>query len=173
MFQHMDLAPTVCDLMGFPRAPQFEGRSLLPALRGEPLDGYDALYACEASRMYRWAIRTPEWKLIRCIDPGQYHVDHDELYRVSEDPTETRNVLAEHPDVALDLEARLNRWREERLGNRPDPVRVVAAEGSPMEATKLEGLKRLGMTFDDWIADYKRRFCPGALPSGFRAGMTL
>jgi len=158
MFQHIDIAPTVCDILGVKPARQFEGRSLLPAIRGEDIDDYDAIYACEASRMAKWAIRTKDWKLIKNIDAGQYYIDYDELYHVAEDPSETKNLIEEHPEVADRLELRLNRWRDERLGVRPDPVRLVAAEGSPLQHVKDEGLKELGMSFEEWKEFYKRRF---------------
>ena len=158
MFQHIDIAPTVCDMLGIDVSPQFEGRSLLPGVQGRDMAGYDAIYACEASRMSKWAVRTPEWKLMKNVDAGQYYMDYDELYHVAVDPAETENVIEEHPDIADGLELQLNRWKDERLRGRPDPVRVVTAEGSPMEYVKVEGLERLGMTFEEWKEDYKRRF---------------
>jgi len=108
--------------------------------------------------MSKWAVRTPEWKLMKNVDAGQYYMDYDELYHVAVDPAETENVIEEHPDIADGLELQLNRWKDERLRGRPDPVRVVTAEGSPMEYVKVEGLQRLGMTFEEWKEDYKRRF---------------
>lgn len=162
MFQHFDIAPTICDILERQTPPHFDGRSLLPAARGEEDAGHDAIYACEASRMARWAIRTPEWKLLKVVDPGQYHVDFDELYHVSVDPNESRNVINEHRDVADELELQLVRWRESRLGNRADPVRVEMGRGATMEATRRDGLEYMGMTFDEWIKYYQERFCqPG------------
>jgi choline-sulfatase len=162
MFQHFDIAPTVCEILEREAAPQFDGRSLLAAARSEEDAGYDAVYACEASRMARWAIRTPKWKLIQVVDPGQYHLDFDELYHVADDPDETRNVIREHPEIADELALRLVRWRESQLGNRPDPVRVQMAGGSTMEASRRDGLEYMGMTFEEWIKYYQERFCePG------------
>ncbi|MGQ9731809.1 MAG: sulfatase family protein [Candidatus Zipacnadales bacterium] len=159
MFQHMDIAPTVCDLVGREPAPQFMGCSLLPAACGEEDRGYEAIYATEASRLGRWAIRTSEWKLIKLIDPGQYHVDYDELFHVAEDPHETVNLIETYPNIRDELELRLNRWQAAQLGCQPDPVRVEMARGSPMEATRQEGLSYLKMSFDEWIKYYQERFC--------------
>ena len=158
MFQHIDIAPTICDILGLGIPGQFEGRSLLPAICGKDMAGYDAIYSCEASLMAKWAIRTNEWKFLKNIDPVDYHVDYDELYHVARDTSESHNVIDQYPDIADRLELQLNRWKDAHLGGRPDPVRLVTADGSPMENTKIEGLEALGMTFDEWIADYKRRF---------------
>ncbi|HIE50751.1 MAG TPA: sulfatase [Armatimonadetes bacterium] len=171
MFQHLDIAPTICDLLGVEKPAQFEGRSLMPALQGEEVAGYEAIYACEASRMAKWAIRTKEWKLLKNVDPGQYHVDYDELYHVADDPHETQNLLDQCPAVRDRLELQLNRWREQQLGPRPDPVRVeMGLLGSTMEGTRQEGLQYVGKTFAEWIRDYQRRFVPPeALPAARRA----
>jgi arylsulfatase A-like enzyme len=158
MFQHCDLAPTICDTVNRDPSPQFDGCSLLPAASGEGAPGYDAIYSCEASRFARWAVRTPEWKLIKCVTPGQYHVDYDELYHVAEDPGETKNLVAERPDLYDQLELQLTRWRDAKLGVRPDPVRVEMSQGSTMEDTRLDGLEYMGMSFDEWIRYYQERF---------------
>ena len=124
--------------------------------------GHEAIYATEASRVARWAVRTPEWKLMKLVDPGQYHVDYDELFHVSEDPNETKNVINDYPKIATELELQLLHWKEAQLGHRPDPVRVEMATGSPMEASRQDGLQHVGMSFDEWIAYYQERFCePG------------
>ena len=158
MFQHCDIAPTVCDLLGREPVPQFDGRSMVPATAG--LDaGYDAIYCTEASRVARWAVRTPEWKLMKIVSPGQYHVDYDELFHVAEDPHETRNLIRERPDLADELELKLARWRDQMLGCGPDPVRVEMGRGSTMEQNRQDGLEYLGMTFDEWIKYYQQRFC--------------
>jgi len=158
MFQHCDIAPTICKILDRDPSPQFDGRSLLPAAAGESDPGYDAIYACEASRFARWAIRTPEWKLIKCVSPGQYHVDYDELYHVAEDPSETRNLIAERPDLCDQLELQLTRWRDAKLGVRPDPVRVEMSQGSTMADTRRDGLEYMGMSFEEWIRYYQERF---------------
>jgi len=159
MFQHIDIAPTVCDIVGREHSPQFMGKSLLPAACGESDAGHDAIYATEASRVARWAVRTPEWKLMKLVDPGQYHVDYDELFHVSDDPDETVNLIQERPDIVTELELQLLHWKEAQLGCRPDPVRVEMGRGSTMEASRQDGLNYLGMTFEEWIKYYQERFC--------------
>src|SRR5262249_62307114 len=57
-------------------------------------------------------IRTPEWKLIRHFEPG----GEDELYHLSRDPGELRNLAGsadlEHRAQRAALDRRLNEWVE-------------------------------------------------------------
>ena len=96
---------------------------------------------------------------MKIVDPGQYHVDYDELFHVADDPDETHNLIREHPDIADELELKLNRWRDSELGGEPDPVRVEMARGATMEDSRRDGLEHMGMTFDEWIRYYQDRFC--------------
>ena len=161
MRQHIDLAPTVMDLFGESIPEPFEGGSLMPHLLDETDEGYDAIYAAEASRMSKWAIHTGDWKFLKNIDPGQYHIDYDELYHIAEDPHESRNLIADHPEIAENLERRLIRWKEAQLGNRPDPVRLETYQGTPMQGTLDRGLQHFNTTYEAWLRNYKERFGPG------------
>jgi len=166
MRQHIDLAPTVMDLFDQPIPEQFEGASLMRHVLGETDEGYDAIYAAEASRMSKWAIHTGEWKFIKNVDSGQYHMDYDELYHIAEDPHEAHNVIAEHPDVADALELRLARWKETQLGDRPDPVRTETYRGATMQGTLEQGLRHFDTTYEAWLKSYKERFGPGSTAHG-------
>lgn len=71
MTGHMDIFPTVCELLRIPPPPWLRGKSLLPLLRGEREELHDALFfevnfhaACEPMR----AVRTRRWKYIRRFD---------------------------------------------------------------------------------------------------------
>ncbi|MGH7149507.1 MAG: tetratricopeptide repeat protein, partial [Planctomycetota bacterium] len=87
-----DVAPTLLDALGMPPLPGTEGESLLPAFGAGRIDPprpcyLEALHPYEA---YRWGwirgIRTEEWKYVDSVRP--------ELYRLADDPGETRNLLA-------------------------------------------------------------------------------
>ena len=93
---NIDVAPTILDIAGLAPPPGMQGRSLLPLLQGEGVAWRDAIF-CEniikERRPMCDAIRTPDWKLIT-------HFEHrpiqEELYRLSDDPRELRN-LADDP----------------------------------------------------------------------------
>jgi tetratricopeptide (TPR) repeat protein len=78
--------------------------------------GWSALYA----------MRTDRWKYVRAPRP--------ELYDLQADPGETRNRIDDHPDVAAELSALLDR----------ELARDVEAAASPMDDETLEQLRTLG-----------------------------
>jgi arylsulfatase A-like enzyme len=84
-----DIYPTVCDLVGTPIPPEVEGKSLAPVLRGERDAVRDTVFL--AYRDVQRAVRRGEWKLIRYPQ-----VDVTQLFNLSDDPHETRN-LADDP----------------------------------------------------------------------------
>ena len=85
----------------------FVGLGVLPLLRGEPFSGPpDLLEVMPRSndRSYAgWdAVRTPEHRFIRW-DTGRR-----ELYELSTDPWERKNLAKEESELAATLEARLD-----------------------------------------------------------------
>lgn len=88
---HLDIAPTVLDLMGVKPADEIQGRSVVPfALREGPWT--PRLMSLEYGRSF--GLRAERWKLI--VDYG----GNEELYDLVEDPTEQKNLLQKN-DFAL------------------------------------------------------------------------
>ena len=119
---HIDIAPTILDLAGVAADPALPGRSLLPAVRGQPLADPDGLFfesttngkATPALR----AIRTREWKYI-LASGGE-----EEMYHLAKDPWETRNLAGAAASAGTKTELRdkllqhLTRERDPFLLNR-------------------------------------------------------
>ena len=111
----IDLYPTLLEAAGIADAPEHrpDGISLLPLLR-DPTASLDrkALYF-HYPHYYPTttpvsAIRFEDWKLLEYYEDGR-----TELYDLSEDPGESRDVSAEAPERAADLKRRLHVWLEE------------------------------------------------------------
>ena len=91
----VDVAPTLLDLAGLPALPGTDGRSLRRAATGnvpeEPayVESLSPLLHLGWSPLHAW--RTRRWKLI--------DAPRAELYDLEADPSEHRNVAAEHRDV--------------------------------------------------------------------------
>lgn len=103
--QHIDLMPTILDLVGLPTPPQAQGRSIVPLLTGAE-DGRDRFAISTLFDDSRTAIVNADgWKLIMDRETGQ-----KELYFLPDDPGEEHNVAAAYPVQAASLEARLIRW---------------------------------------------------------------
>jgi multidrug efflux pump subunit AcrA (membrane-fusion protein) len=131
MVQLVDVKPTVLDLLGMPQVPGLDGRSLLPVMKGQVPTHRDVVYLSECTWQAKRGIRTPDWKFIRCTDPGVYPRSEDELYDLRQDPEEQRNVALERPHIAADLNKKLTLWLDEQLQGRPDPMLRVVADGLP------------------------------------------
>ena len=58
--------------------------------------------------------RTPEWKLIRALEPDFHFKPSVELYNLIHDPDENDNLADTHPDVVELLTARMNAWIAKR-----------------------------------------------------------
>lgn len=101
-----DVMPTVLELLGISSsALAMEGTSLVPRWSPPTADPGPAspLYLTEATWMRKHGWRTPEWKLIRALEPDFHHKPAVELYDLVHDPGETVNVADAHPDVVAQL----------------------------------------------------------------------
>jgi len=149
----VDVAPTILDLLGVPSSDdifdQIEGRSLLPAMRGE-VESERALFAESGYCYYpeyvgrrirngvagRFrAVVLGDWKLI--WTPFQTGDEAWELYDLVADPHETNDLYSpEHPEVDP-LRAQLDTWmRSSFQDDRPN------LEGEDLEALKALGYVR-------------------------------
>ncbi len=134
MYQHLDLAPTVLHLFGQASGISMAGRDLVEvAQSGAGATGYDAIYLSEGTWEIKWGIRTPEWKLVKVIDPGVHLTKRDELFDLCRDPTESVNVASKYPDVLDRLELALRRKWEDLLAGHPDPLREQTFRGVPAQ----------------------------------------
>ena len=112
--QTRDMTPTMLDLLGVDAGLEFDGRSLLPPARGEPFVPETELYLTEATWMRKHGWRTPEWKLIRALEPDFHRKPEVELYNLVRDPDETENLADREPAVVALLEERMAAHVERR-----------------------------------------------------------
>jgi len=116
---HQDLAPTLLELMGIDPRIAFDGRSLLPMVKGEVLSHASEFYITECTWMRKHGWRTPEWKLIVALEPDFHFKPPVELYNLVEDPLENHNLAEREPGVVALLKERMERWiakREQETG---------------------------------------------------------
>jgi arylsulfatase len=121
--QLVDVVPTLLEAADLPGAPAPEGRSLLPALRGE---GHEqaVLYW---EHIGNAAVRRGRWKLVRDF-PGDW-----ELYDIETDRTELDDLAAREPRLVAELSALWERWAD-RVGALPWAPMLdrYAAAGLPL-----------------------------------------
>ena len=127
-FSHIDLVPTLLDLMGECIPDTLPGESRVPVLRGEAdladndvfiewngADGHPSASIGEAeinrsmAQPLRTVISAERWKL------NLYDSGPGELYDLNTDPHEMENLFDQsaHRDRIAELAGRLRRWQEE------------------------------------------------------------
>ena len=103
----VDLAPTFVEVAGGAIASQYQGRSLMPLLKGDvPADWrstvlieyYSDTVFPRMNKMAYKAVRSERWKYIHYAE----QTDADELYDLHNDPYELRNLAAD-PAAAAPL----------------------------------------------------------------------
>jgi phosphoglycerol transferase MdoB-like AlkP superfamily enzyme len=94
---HVDLAPTVLDLLGESAPAKWQGSSLFAP--GHPPRAY---FFAAARGQYLLGVREARWKYI--IDARR---EEEELYDLESDPLEQVNVSGDHPERARRLRQRL------------------------------------------------------------------
>jgi len=138
LVSHIDIFPTICELIGIEPPEWLQGASLLPLVDGRAEEIHDAVYGevtYHAAYEPQRAVRTKRWSYIRrfgerkkpvlpnCDDSlskdlwmehgwGSRDVPHEQLYDLVFDPNETCN-LAGDPSMASVLEemrALLEKW---------------------------------------------------------------
>jgi arylsulfatase A-like enzyme len=123
-----DVVPTICEAAGIdpatavddPGAFGIDGESLRAPLTGGDLDR-DAVFwhyphYGNQGGTPTGAIRTENWKLIEF-----YEDDHVELYDLSGDVSETRDVSGDQPGRTATLRDQLAAWREDVGAKMPQP----------------------------------------------------
>ncbi len=122
--QMKDITPTILDLLGIKAGLPFDGRSLVPLLRGGRRTPEPEFYITECTWMRKHGWRTPEWKLIHALEPDFHFKPEVELYNLVTDPEENRNLAPAEPEVARMLEARMQAHiaRRERETGRRNPI---------------------------------------------------
>jgi N-sulfoglucosamine sulfohydrolase len=142
LVSHIDLFPTVCDLIGVDRPPYLQGESLLPLVNGEAEEVRDAIFA---EKTYHVAyepqrcVRTHRHKYIRRFDDehpkpvlantddgpskdfllangwAEREIPQEQLYDLLFDPNEAHNLAEDpqHAGVLEEMRGRLKKWMYE------------------------------------------------------------
>jgi arylsulfatase A-like enzyme len=138
----MDFYPTLASLVGHDTSevPKHDGANLLPVWRGEK----DAHSPREHFFYFKQAelqgVRSGKWKLRHAFDAGKNSDPNRlELYDLSTDPAESRDLAAENPEVVKRLVAAMDGIRKElgdsRLGIKGSERRTPAVSPNPKALT--------------------------------------
>jgi len=114
---HLDIFPTLAQIAGakLSESAALDGRSLVPLLKNPEADWPDRFLFTHVGR---WAKgKAEESKFKQCaVRNSRFHlVNNAELYDLKDDPTETRDIIADHPDVVTTMRTAYDRWWAEVL----------------------------------------------------------
>jgi arylsulfatase A-like enzyme len=103
-----EFLPTACELAGVTAPRGLDGRSIAPILMGHGRQAPDYLYWEFHERVFAQAVRMGDWKGVRTSAGAAL-----ELYNLTDDLGETRNVAGEHADIVRDIERIMRTARTE------------------------------------------------------------
>jgi len=101
-----DIMPTILDFLNIKSKPRMHGESILPIIKGEKEKIRD--YAYVGHFRQSWRISNQEWCYIMWLAGNR----ENELYNLKEDPKEQKNIIAEHKDLANEMELNIRRFVE-------------------------------------------------------------
>ena len=126
---HIDFVPTLLDLLGHPNHPQCAGKSLLPLINEEavPPENVFLEWAPNRTKVKKGTSLARRRLIKRAVEESTRAVvsfdgwklclrnkDLNELYNLSEDPLETRNLYEnrQYAPVISRLSGEIHRWQE-------------------------------------------------------------
>ncbi len=135
--RHVDVLPTLLDLLGVGLPRRVQGTSLAPLVRGEGAPEEDVPVYAQASIR---AVKTVAlesfaeggWKIIRHSRPEL----REELYHLEVDPGEQRDVAGERPDELRRMRERMEAFR--------DALPVATGGTVTLTEEEIEELRALG-----------------------------
>lgn len=137
IIQSCDFYPTLLELLDLePREGQsFDGISIVPALRGEPLEREAIFtYFPHSPPVPDWlppsvAVHSGKWKLIRLFHQGEAGAHRHLLYDLESDAGERNDLSARHPDLVKKLDGLIEKFLEDtgavvpKLNEKFDPAK--------------------------------------------------
>ncbi|HTQ11006.1 MAG TPA: sulfatase [Fimbriimonadaceae bacterium] len=158
---HLDLAATILDWAG----------ASIGGWSGRPFgEGREQVFLSQGAWSLQRAVRFGTMIYIKTLHTGLKDFPRHMLFDLAEDPHETANLAASHPDLVARKEAEVDAHFAELAANCPlgDPFEVVLGEGGPYHANErsemwTEYLTRLDSSGRSQHADSLRRL--GGQPS--------
>lgn len=139
---HIDVMPSLAELCGI-KLPNnhrsLDGQSLVPLINNEEVDWAERVLVTDSQREQvpaRWrktAVMKNKWRL----------VNENELYNISEDPSQENNVAETNPALVTELQSAYDKWWES-VSSQFDEEMYIAVGSSEEPMTTL--------TTHDWHA---------------------
>ena len=176
---HIDLFPTLLDLCGVKSSagPKLDGITLRPLLEKTDNSAWPerTLFThnpIDKNNKFPGAVRTQRYRLVREIKGpagGSKAKANDasatpwQLYDMENDPGETKNIAADHPDIVKQLSDQYDAWFADisRDGLQRFPLPIGHAEHNPVELHAPQAYLDQPLTFangpgfaNDWLTGW-------------------
>jgi arylsulfatase A-like enzyme len=148
MVSHVDMMPTLCEIAGvsIPSDRTIDGKSLLPLLRkGGGASPHEYIFH-HWDRYFpnpynTWAVSDGRYKLLNNPSPWPdkpvpQTEPFGQLYDLSDDPGETRNLAGQHPEIVSRLRSAFLSYYQDVTAGRsyaPMPIPVGHPQENPVE----------------------------------------
>ncbi|AWW33308.1 arylsulfatase [Echinicola strongylocentroti] len=128
---HYDLLPTFVDLLGFDFNPvkSLDGVSLKPLMADNPQSWPNRILYVDTQRLQNLV----KYKNYSVMDERWRLVDGEELYDMSTDKIQSKNVIDQHPLVAEKLAVGYEKWWESIMAEGPNERYAYIKVGSDEE----------------------------------------
>ncbi|MCA9036977.1 MAG: arylsulfatase [Planctomycetaceae bacterium] len=128
---HIDIAPTLAALAGVDvPGEQVEGRNLLPLMLDPEAEWSDRTLV---THVCRWKTGdnpdNHQWERFSLRNEQYRFVNNKELFDMKADPSQTRNVIDQHPEVAAEFRKFYEQWWK-------DTKPLLVNESAPMSPTR-------------------------------------
>ena len=143
---HLDLTPTLMDLCDMKRPetwPKLDGRSLVPLIESDATEWPERTIHSQMHGGNGYVKPGDVWELGTAITGRWRLVEGRELYDMTNDSAQRRNVIDQYPDVAKRLDAEHREWFE---SVKPGMVPTRILIGS--DIAKVEDL-----TSQEWVVE--------------------
>ena len=134
---NLDLAPTLCDLLGGRPGATWDGTSYAGTIRSGADTGRDALVVSQCAHVCQRSVRFGPWIYMRTYHDGYHMLPQEMLFDIDEDPHETHDLAPERPEVCREAAHRYLAWHDSMMATavvKTDPMQTVLSEGGPFHA---------------------------------------
>lgn len=142
LLYNVDLAPTLCELIGVQKPKEWDGLSFAPYLKGTKSPGRECLVWDHGLQVLQRGVRTRTHLMLKTYDCcGRSGFEPLELYDMECDPYQIRNICDMHPDIVAGCEKYLDEWLEEQNSKTaygPDPLEAILEERGHRRKTRAK-----------------------------------
>lgn len=134
---HLDLAPTLADLLGVPPAASWDGESYADTIRSSRQVSREYLVLSQCAHVCQRSVRFKDYLYIRTYHDGHHGFPKEMLFDLKNDPFEQFDLASTLPDLCKEAVYLLSEWHDGMMASMEsdtDPLWTVMREGGPLHA---------------------------------------